>query len=84
MAEVIYLMCALTSVVCAWLLGRAFLERRGRLLLWTCICFVGLALNNFLVLVDLILVPEIDLYLLRASVAFVGLFTLVFGLLWDS
>ena len=84
MALAIYLLCALTSTVCALLLGRAFLERRFRLLLWTAICFVGLALNNFLVFVDLIMIPDIDLSLPRACVALVGLLTLVVGLVWES
>ncbi len=84
MALAIYLLCAITSTVCAWLLGRAFLERRARLLLGTSICFVGLALNNLLVLVDLIVVPDVDLSLPRAVVTFLGLLTLVFGLVWES
>lgn len=84
MALAIYLLCTLTSTACALLLGRAFLQRRIRLLLWTCACFIGLALNNFIVFVDLILVPEMDLSLVRASVALLGLLPLVYGLILDS
>jgi hypothetical protein len=84
MAVSIYLLCALTSAVCALLLARAFVQRRVRLLLWTCACFVGLALNNLLVFIDLIIVPEIDLSLPRALVALCGLLPLVFGLVWES
>ena len=84
MAETVYLLCALTSVLCAGLLFRSYRGNRSRLLLWSTLCFVGLAMNNILVFVDLVLVPEIDLRLLRSLAAIVGLSTLVIGLVWES
>jgi hypothetical protein len=54
------------------------------LLLWTGSCFAGLALNNLLLFVDLVVVPEVDLSLARSLAAFVGLGSLVIGLVWEA
>ena len=66
MAEVVYVLCAVTSLVCAWLLLRAWAASRVRLLLWCLLCFVGLALNNVMLLVDKVVTPETDLSVWRA------------------
>lgn len=84
MAEAVYVMCALTSLFCAALLIRSFRAQRSRLLLWSSLCFVGLAANNTLLVVDLMVVPEIDLSALRASVAVVAMMMLLIGLIWES
>jgi hypothetical protein len=84
MAEAVYLMCALTSLACAALLVRSYLANRTQLLLWSSLCFVGLALNNVLLFVDLVvLVSEVDLSLWRSGIALVSLLILVFGLIWN-
>lgn len=85
MAESIYLLCAVTSTICAALLLRGFRRTGVRFLFWSSICFVALAVNNLLVLTDLVvLVHEVDLALERGVVAFVGLAALVFGLVSES
>jgi hypothetical protein len=84
MAEAVYLLCAITSVVCACLLVRAYRRRRVRLLLWSSLCFVGLALNNVLLFVDLVIVPSVDLTLWRSSLALAAIALLVYGLIWES
>lgn len=84
MAEVVYALCALTSILCAVLLIRGYRESRLRLSLWTSLCFAGLALNNVLLFVDRIIVDDVDLQLLRTLVAFVAMLPLLFGLVWDS
>ncbi len=83
MADLVYLLCALASVCCAGLLLRSWVRARTRLLLWCMLCFVGLALNNLLLLVDLWVVPDVDLSGLRAGTALVALGLLVFGLVWE-
>jgi hypothetical protein len=80
MAEAVYLLCALTSFVCAVLLLRGYRASRTPLLFWSCLCFVGLALNNVLLFVDLVVVPEFDLRVLRAGTALASLALLVYGL----
>ena len=84
MAAVVYYLCALTSLACAILLIRAYAERRVRLLLWSGICFIGLALNNALLIVDRVMMPERDLAIIRTLPALVGIMVLVYGLIWDA
>jgi hypothetical protein len=83
MAETVYLLCAFTSLICASLLIRSWSRSRTRLLLWSSFCFVGLALNNVLLFIDLVVVPEIDLSSVRASTALFSVGVLVIGMVWE-
>lgn len=58
MAEAVYLLCAVTSLVCAGLLVRSYRRSRMKLILWTSLCFMGLAVNNVLLFVDLAIIPK--------------------------
>lgn len=82
MAELVYTLCFLTSLLCAGLLTRSYLVSRTRLLLWSSVCFAGFALNNGLLLAEL-LYPELDLAMARALIALAATTTLVFGLIRD-
>lgn len=84
MVETVYLLCAATSAACALLLLRAHRRTRTSLLLWSGLCFVGLALNNAILVVDLILVPDVDLSTWRLVPAVVGVALLLYGLIWES
>ena len=84
MAEAVYVLCMLTSAACAVLLLKSYRATRTRLLLWSSLCFVGLALNNLLLFADLVLVPSTDLSILRNLTAASALGLLVFGLVWDA
>lgn len=86
MAELTYLLCAATSVLCAVLLLRGYLRTRTRLLMWSTLCFIGLALNNILLFLDLVVFPgpEIDLRLYRAGSALVSIALLSIGLIWEG
>ncbi|MGH2806803.1 MAG: DUF5985 family protein [Actinomycetota bacterium] len=84
MAEIVYALCALTSVVCAVLLLRNYSRTHARLLLWSGLCFIGLALNNVLLFMDLVVVADIDLSASRDLTAFGGVAALVLGLVWDT
>jgi hypothetical protein len=84
MATAVYILCFLSSAVCGWLLVRSYLRTRTALLLWTAICFVLLAVNNFLVVVDLVFLPDsIDLRPLRVAATLVALGTLLYGFIWE-
>ena len=83
MAEAIYLLCAVTSLVAAVLLLRQYRARRTPLLLWSCIGFFGLALNNILVFVDFTLLTGMDLSLVRAIAGMSGILILLYGLIWE-
>ncbi|OJH37032.1 DUF5985 family protein [Cystobacter ferrugineus] len=84
MADAVFLLCAATSVACAVLLLRGYARNRVRLLLWSSLCFVGLAVNNALLVLDKIILPGRDLLLLRNLSGFLALALLVYGLVWDS
>ena len=81
MAKIVYILCGLTSVLCAGLLYRRFRSTRGSLLLWSTWCFVCLALTNVLLFVDLIIFPAVDLSVLRSSITLAGMVMLLFGLI---
>jgi hypothetical protein len=83
MAEAVYTLCALTSLLCAVLLVQSWGRTRARILLWSSLCFIGLALNNLLLLVDLVFVPDVDLSRMRALTAVGSLLVLLVGLVWE-
>lgn len=84
LANAIYALCALTSGLCAVLLLRGYAETRARLLLWSGLCFIGLALNNMLLIVDLRILPDVDLSLWRQLPAIAGVGLLLYGLVWET
>ena len=84
MAESVYALCAATSILCAVLLLKGYRTTRTRLLFWASLCFAGLAVNNVLLFIDLILVPDVDLFLWRSAAALAGMSVLLYGLIWES
>lgn len=84
MATLVYVLCALTSGACAVLLLRGYAQSRFRLLLWSGLCFVGLALNNVLLFVDKRVVTDVDLSVWRTLPALAGVALLLYGFVWDS
>jgi hypothetical protein len=79
----VYLLCFLTSATCAVLLARSYLNSRARLLLWSAICFLFLAANNLVVVIDLLLIPDISFRILRLVLALCAVTVLLFGFIWD-
>jgi hypothetical protein len=82
MALVVYALCAITSFACAVLLLRAHARSKVILLLWTSLCFFGLALNNVLLFADMLL--GLDLVVVRKIPALAGVLLLLHGLVADS
>ena len=82
-AGVIFILCALTSLACAILLWRGYSQSRVRLLLWSGLCFLGLALNNLLLFMDKHVITGQDLSLIRIAPAFIGMGLLLYGLIWE-
>jgi hypothetical protein len=82
-ATIVYLLCFATSAGCGWLLVRSYFRTRTALLLWTAACFVLLALNTFLVVLDLVLLPDVDLQIARLTVTLIAIATLVYGFIWE-
>lgn len=83
-APAVYIFGFLVTLACGVLLFRAYSAVRKRLLLWSAICFCGLALSNLLVFVDLVLLPTVDLYLLRLITAAIAMLLLLYGLIWEG
>jgi hypothetical protein len=81
---VVYALCAMTSIACAWLLLRGYARTRVRLLLWSGLCFSGLALNNILLFIDVRVLPDVDLSIVRTIPAVIGMLLLVYGLVWET
>lgn len=84
MSTIVYGLCALTSLACALLLLRGYVKTRVTLLLWSALCFAGLATNNIILFVDLRVVPEVDLSAWRTLPAVAGVALLLYGLIWDT
>jgi hypothetical protein len=85
MTEVVYLLCAVTSLACAVLLVRAWHAARTALLLWSSVCFVGLFINNVVLFVDEVLTKDtISLLLVRDLTNLASISALVIGLIWGS
>jgi hypothetical protein len=79
----VYLLCLLTSSVCAGLLLRAYLRERSRLLLWVAASFVFLALNNLALVADMVVFPSVDLVIWRQVSAICALAVLLYGFIWE-
>jgi hypothetical protein len=80
----VYLCVGFILLACAILLLRGYRRVRQNLLLWSGLCFLGLALSNFFIFLDLVVVPELDLYPLRLSTAAASMLLLLYGLIWES
>jgi hypothetical protein len=66
------------------MLFRGYRASRGKLLFWSSLCFAGLALNNVLLFLDLVVVPQFDLSVGRSIIALIALMMLIIGLVWES
>ena len=84
MSTVVYALCAVTSLVCAVLLVRSYLAGRVRLLLWSALCFVGLAINNVTLFIDREVLPDVNLEYLRHGSSLAAVAVLLYGLIWES
>jgi hypothetical protein len=79
----VYSLCFLTCSLCAFLLARAYLGTRARLLFWSALCFFLLAINALLVILDMVILPDVDFGLSRPAVALAAIGVLLFGFIWD-
>lgn len=82
-ASIVFILCTITSGVCAFLLSRAYVRTKQRLLLWSSLCFTGLCLNNALLFADVIVFTNVDLSIWRVVPAVFGLLALCYGLIME-
>lgn len=84
MGSIVYILCALTSLGAAILLWRGYLRTRQRLLFWSTLCFAIMAISNGILILDLAVLPELDLLPWRSMVTQFGLLVLLYGLIFES
>lgn len=82
--SIVYLLCGVTSIVCAYLLAKSYLKNRTPLLLWSAVCFALLAANNLVVIADMLLIPTVDLRMPRLLLSCAAGAVLLFGFIWSS
>jgi hypothetical protein len=82
---VLFLLAALTSIGCMWLLLRAYARTRVRLLFWTGVCFIALSVNNVVLFIDVVVLPtQVDLRMLRLGAALAGVACLLYAFIWEA
>jgi len=84
MAIAIYALCMLLSFGVAALLWRHYRRTRSRLLFWSALCFIGLTVNNLLLVIDKVVLADVDLSILRQSIALGSIALLLFGLTYED
>lgn len=80
----LYAVAILTSLLCTILLWRGWRQRGFRLLLWSAVCFAGLTVNNLILFVDLVLLPDLDLRPLRLAASLVGILAMLWAFLAEE
>ena len=84
MAQIVYILTALTSLLCALMLWRAYRASGVPLLFWSALCFLGFTVTNMLLIVDLVAVPQISLAAVRAAGSLVSVGLLLYGLIFKT
>lgn len=84
MAAAVYILGVIVTLTCSILLIRAYAKVKKRLLLWSAICFFGLSISNLLIFVDLVMLPNVDLYFWRLLTAAIAMLILLYGLIWEG
>jgi hypothetical protein len=80
----LFLLAALTSFACMALLFRGYARTGLRLLLWSALCFIFLTVNNVLLFVDNVILPDVDLRPYRLLAALVGIGCLLYAFIWEA
>ena len=78
----VYLLCFLTSAACAVMLARSYRRTGLRLLMWSALCFLFLAANNFVVILDLLVIRDWDFRVIRHGFSLAAVGVLLFGFIW--
>jgi hypothetical protein len=80
---IVYLLCFATSTACALLLARSYRRGGARLLLWSALCFLFLAANNVVVVLDLLVLTDWNFQIPRLLLSLAAVGVLLFGFIWD-
>jgi hypothetical protein len=80
----VYMLCLLTSLLCAVLLVRGYWQSGAKLLLWSALCFVALTVSNLFLFVDVVVFPDINLLPLRHLSTLAAIAVLIYGFVWET
>jgi len=80
----LYILNAVTTLLCGVLLLRGWSRVRRKLLLWSGLCFLGLSASYALKFADLEVFLQTDLYTWRIGASAFALALLLYGLIWES
>jgi len=83
-AVVIYSLCTLTSLACAWLLLGSYRRTGHRLLFWSGWSFVAMTVNNVFLVLDKIVFPDVYLLPVRQGSALLSMLLLLYGLIYEK
>ena len=84
MAFTIYSLCTLTSLACAWLLLAGYRRTGHRLLFWSGTSFVAMTVNNLVLVIDKVFLPDVDLLSVRLVAALAAMLLLIYGLIYEK
>lgn len=85
MAAIVYILCTLTSLLCAIMLFRAFRKSQFRLLFWSSMGFTGFGISNILLFIDVVIFPDVTYILnFRSVPAVIGMITMIYGLIMEE
>ena len=84
MAAMVYSLCTLTALLCAWMLLSAYRRRGTELLFWSGLAFAGLTANNLLLVLDKLVFLKVDLSVFRNVVSLLAMIILLYGLIWRA
>lgn len=82
--DLVYLLCFVTSALCAGLLLRQYAKVASPVLLLSSACFIFLAIANLLVVIDQIVFPELNLKMARLLLTLLAVSVLLFGFIWEA
>jgi hypothetical protein len=80
----IYCFCFLASACGAWFLMHAWRRTGTNLLYWSGACFGVLAFNNLLAVVQMLAMPETDVFVYRSLVMLSALAVFFYGFIWED
>jgi hypothetical protein len=79
----VYLLCLVTSAICATLLLRSYRASRSKLLLYTAMGFGFLAVNNLFLVGDMVVFPNVNLWFWRQAASVAGVAVLLYGFTFE-
>jgi hypothetical protein len=66
------------------LLFRGYFRNQTRLLLWCALFFAALAIENAILFFDFVVLPDVDLTVVRRIVPVIGVAILLSALIWET